>query len=77
MTILTQPAHTTRDLCKLARVTPRTLNAWRRRHGLPFIALPGGGIRYPAAAVDEWLRNRGHNLTPFERDEQARKGGAV
>ncbi|MDX1965098.1 MAG: helix-turn-helix domain-containing protein [Pirellulales bacterium] len=66
--LLAAPAYTTRDLARLARVTPRTLHAWRARHGLPYLTLPGGAIRYPVAAVDAWLAARGRNLTPYARD---------
>ena len=70
--LLSAAAYPGRELAKLARVTPRTIYAWRHRHGLPYVTLPGGMIRYPAAAVDAWLRARGENLTPHERDLLAR-----
>jgi excisionase family DNA binding protein len=66
--LLSAPAYTGRELAKLTKVTPRTIYTWRHQYGLPYVTLPGGMIRYPAAAVDNWLRTKGVNLTPHEQD---------
>jgi len=62
------PLLTTSDAAQIAKVSRRTLNTWRRLHALPCLTLPGGAIRYCPEDFAAWLRDRGHNLTPHERD---------
>lgn len=46
-------------------VSVKTLQAWRqhRADGPPYVKVgpgPKGAVRYPEAALDEWLRTRLH-----------------
>jgi excisionase family DNA binding protein len=61
---------TARQVAELVGVSPETVLRWTRRGELPAIRLPGGRLRYDAAAIDEWLvaratsRNPGHAPNP-------------
>lgn len=52
---------TAEQLADALSVSPRTLEAWRRRaEGPPWVDL-GGRVRYRVLAVDEWLASREHH----------------
>lgn len=46
------------DLCTLARATPITVEAWRKRHTGPDYVLIGNTFLYPRASLVEFLQTR-------------------
>jgi excisionase family DNA binding protein len=47
---------TTKDLCKIYKVTKTTIENWRRE-GMPFEKL-GKIVRFNQEEVEQWLKNR-------------------
>ena len=45
---------TTEEVCKLIKVSSRTVFEWRQRHLLPFIQI-GSNIRYRLSDVEDFL----------------------
>ncbi len=46
-------------LARRLNVTPRTLQGWRvRGGGPPFVKISSRCVRYPLAALDQWLEER-------------------
>lgn len=52
------------DMIMLADVTPKTLEAWRKRGDGPAYILAGTRYLYPRKAVSEWLETRIHERKP-------------
>jgi hypothetical protein len=46
------------DLCKLAKATPATVEAWRKRHTGPDYVLIGNTFLYPRDTLKEFLQSR-------------------
>lgn len=46
------------DLCKLADATPKTAEAWRKRHTGPDYVLIGNTFLYPRESLKEFLQAR-------------------
>lgn len=46
------------DLCKLAKATPATVEAWRKRHQGPDYVLIGNTFLYPRESLQEFLQAR-------------------
>lgn len=49
---------TERDLCTLAKATPATVEAWRKRHTGPDYVLIGNTFLYPRTSLAEFLQTR-------------------
>ena len=49
---------TERDLCTLAKATPATVEAWRKRHTGPDYVLIGNTFLYPRDTLKEFLQSR-------------------
>jgi Helix-turn-helix domain len=60
----------TAEAATFLKVRPRTLRAWRKRNGPPFIRLPSGAIRYPIADLRSWLDR--HQVHQDSNGEAAR-----
>lgn len=46
------------DLCRLAKATPTTVEAWRKRHSGPDYVLIGNTFLYPRESLQEFLQAR-------------------
>lgn len=49
---------TAREVSDLLGVSAETVLRWTRKGDLPGFRLPGGAIRFRAAAIDGWLEER-------------------
>jgi predicted DNA-binding transcriptional regulator AlpA len=70
--VIVEKHYSPRELAELSGIREGTLTAWRHRskkepaapaRGPRFVKL-GRCVRYPAAAVHEWLSQREHVATP-------------
>ena len=55
------------DLCRLAKATPATVEAWRKRHQGPDYVLIGNTFLYPRDSLKQLLQSRVRTM----------RGGAV
>jgi hypothetical protein len=46
------------DLCRLAKATPSTVEAWRKRHSGPDYVLIGNTFLYPRDGLKQFLQER-------------------
>lgn len=53
------------DMIMLADVTPKTLEAWRKRGDGPAYIRAGTRYLYPRKAVSQWLETRVHERKPL------------
>lgn len=54
-----EPLMTAPEVAKLLRVSPRTLEGWRRqKRGPAHIVVEGAGVRYARAAVEAYLKSK-------------------
>lgn len=49
---------TEEDVCTLCKITPVTLEAWRKRHRGPAYSRVGNRVLYPRASVQEFLNSQ-------------------
>lgn len=53
------------DLCRLAKATPSTVEAWRKRHQGPDYVLIGNSFLYPIESLKDFMASR---LRKMRRD---------
>jgi excisionase family DNA binding protein len=53
-----EPLLTARDLAPLLGVGVSTLYEWQRKGLIPYIKLPGHGIRFRASDLQTWIESR-------------------
>jgi excisionase family DNA binding protein len=53
-----EPLLTAREVGILLGVSTETVLRWVRRGEMPSIRLPGGAVRFPAQAIEQWLAER-------------------
>lgn len=59
---------TTTDAARLVAMSPRTLEAYRRKGGGPqFVALSRNAVRYRRSDIDTWVRERVASHTAHAR----------
>jgi phage terminase Nu1 subunit (DNA packaging protein) len=52
-------------LCELFKRSKETIELWRKKHGLPFVCIPGDtrpAIRFDLAVVKPWARRTGRRM---------------
>ena len=49
---------TTKEVSRLLRISPSTIDKYRKRGLIPFIRLPSGKIRFDQEEIIRWIEER-------------------